>query len=252
MGQRMSDANEGLKIDVWERTKGHGGQPVQAMNRRLFMQLIAYECGDGLDPARAVGALGKALDEHGASAVLYADVNNPRGIALLSWSEDPSDFISKVRPAFGRAGLTGLQSLPGLTMIGRTYSTGYEPSLEHWLIERPKETVRNPDWRWAVWYPLRRTGGFEQLEDREKGGILREHADIGKAYGAQNLVHDVRLACHGLDANDNEFVLGLIGADLHPLSHVVQAMRKTRQTAQYIAKMGPFFVGHRVWSSAQG
>jgi chlorite dismutase len=246
----MSDANEGDKIDVWERTKGHGGQPVQAMNRRLFMQLIAYECGEG-EPSRAVATLGRALDEQSASAVIYADVNNPRGIALLSWSEDPADFVTKVRPAFGHPGLSGLRSLPAFTMIGRTYSTGYEPDLQQWLIERPKETVQNPDWPWAVWYPLRRSGAFEQLEDREKGGILREHAEIGKAYGAQNLAHDVRLACHGLDTNDNEFVIGLIGESLHPLSHVVQAMRKTRQTSQYIAHMGPFFVGHRAWRSAR-
>lgn len=247
----MSDANEGQKIDVWERTKGHGGQPVQAMNRRLFMQLIAYECGDGLEPARAIGTLGGALDEHGASAVIYADMNNPRGIAALSWSEDPADFVKKVRPAFAQPGLAGLRSLPGLTMIGRTYSTGYEPDLEQWLINRPKETAQHPDWPWAVWYPLRRSGAFEKLEDREKGGILREHAEIGKAYGAQNLAHDIRLACHGLDANDNEFVLGLIGQELHPLSHVVQAMRKTRQTAEFISQMGPFFVGHRAWCSAR-
>lgn len=247
----MSDANEGQKIDVWERTKGHGAQPVQAMNRRLFMQLIAYDCADGLDPTRAIGSLGTALDEHGASAVIYVDMNNPRGIALLSWSEDPADFVTKVRPAFAQPGLGGLRGLPGLTMIGRTYSTGYEPDLEQWLIKRPKETAQHPDWPWAVWYPLRRSGSFEQLEDREKGGILREHAEIGKAYGAQNLAHDIRLACHGLDANDNEFVLGLIGAELHPLSHVVQAMRKTRQTAQYISQMGPFFVGHRAWCSAR-
>lgn len=247
----MSDANKGDKIDVWERTKGHGGQPVQAMNRRLFMQLVGYECEDGLDPSRAVTTLGRALDELGAGAVIYADVNNPRGIAVLSWSEDPADFIGKVRPAFVAPGLTGLRSLPALTMIGRTYSTGYESDLAHWLIDRPKQTVQNADWPWAVWYPLRRSGAFEQLEDREKGGILREHAEIGMAYGQQDLAHDVRLACHGLDTNDNEFVIGLIGANLHPLSHVVQAMRKTRQTSQYIVQMGPFFVGHRAWRSAR-
>jgi chlorite dismutase len=56
----------------------------------------------------------------------------------------------------------------------------------------------------------------------------------------------VRLACHGLDANDNEFVIGLIGKDLYPLSHVVQSMRSTRQTAEFIAQMGPFFVGRAV------
>jgi chlorite dismutase len=247
----MSDASERQKIDVWERTKGHGGQPVQAMNRRLFMQLSAYECEGGLDAARAIGSLGNVLDERGASAVIYADVNNPRGIALLSWSEDPADFISKVRPALANPGLSGLRSLPSLSMLGRTYATGYESDLEYWLIKRPVETVQNADWPWAVWYPLRRSGAFEQLEDREKGGVLREHAEIGQAYGAQNLAHDVRLACHGLDTNDNEFVIGLVGEQLHPLSHVVQAMRKTRQTSQYIVQMGPFFVGHRAWRSAR-
>jgi chlorite dismutase len=79
---------------------------------------------------------------------------------------------------------------------------------------------------------------------------MREHAGIGKAYGAADLAHDIRLACHGLDANDNEFVIGLIGRDLHPLSHVVQAMRRTRQTAEFIVQMGPFFVGHALWRSA--
>ena len=45
------------------------------------------------------------------------------------------------------------------------------------------------------------------------------------------------------------FVIGLVGRELHPLSHLVQAMRKTRQTSEFIVKMGPFFVGyvlHRV------
>jgi chlorite dismutase len=249
-GVHMKDAQETPTIDVWERTKGFGGQPVQAMNRRLFMQLLGYECGEGLDPERAIGTLGAALDERGASAVIYADVNNPRGIALLSWSCDPTDFVSRVRPTLSHPGLRALRSQPALTMIGRTYSTGYEADLEYWLIKRPEETVRNAEWPWAVWYPLRRSGAFEMLEDREKGGILREHAEIGKAYGVQNLAHDVRLACHGLDANDNEFVIGLIGQELHPLSHVVQAMRKTRQTSQFITQMGPFFVGHRAWQSA--
>jgi chlorite dismutase len=100
-----------------------------------------------------------------------------------------------------------------------------------------------------VWYPLRRTGEFARLEPHEQSQILREHAQLGMAYGAQELAHDIRLACHGLDAGDNEFVIGLVGRELHPLSHLVQAMRKTRQTSEFIAKMGPFFVGyvlHRV------
>lgn len=129
-------------------------------------------------------------------------------------------------------------------MLGRTYSTGYERDLEFWLVRRPRETVLNPEWPWAVWYPLRRKGGFERLESREKGGILREHGAIGRSYASADLAHDVRLACHGLDANDNDFVIGLIGKELFPLSHVVQSMRATRQTAEFMEHMGPFFVGY--------
>jgi hypothetical protein len=42
--------------------------------------------------------------------------------------------------------------------------------------------------------------------------MMREHAQIGMAYGQQELAHDVRLACHGLDAEDNEFVIGVSSA----------------------------------------
>jgi chlorite dismutase len=44
-------------------------------------------------------------------------------------------------------------------------------------------------------------------------------------------------------------VIGLVGRELHPLSHLVQAMRKTVQTSQYLQTLGPFFVGHALWQS---
>ena len=78
---------------------------------------------------------------------------------------------------------------------------------------------------------------------------MREHGGIGRLYGEEDLAHDIRLACHGIDVADNEFVIGLVGKDLYPLSHLVQIMRKTRQTSQFIQSMGPFFVGYAVWQS---
>jgi chlorite dismutase len=60
----------------------------------------------------------------------------------------------------------------------------------------------------------------------------------------------VRLACFGLDQHDNDFVIGLIGSELYPLSACVQQMRKTRQTSTYIERMGPFFVGKALWQSS--
>ncbi|HEY5567238.1 MAG TPA: hypothetical protein VIM81_08350, partial [Gammaproteobacteria bacterium] len=58
------------------------------------------------------------------------------------------------------------------------------------------------------------------------------------------------LACHGLDKNDNDFIIGLLGRKLHPLSAIVQEMRKTEQTSQYLDSLGPFFVGNVLWRSA--
>ena len=79
--------------------------------------------------------------------------------------------------------------------------------------------------------------------------MLREHGGIGLSFGAAELAHDIRLACHGLDKNDNDFVIGLLGKKLYPLSALTERMRATVQTAQYIESMGPFFVGKAVWKS---
>lgn len=222
----------------------------QKIDRRLFMQLLVFNCPSDLDAAEVTGMLGEALKGRGGPAVIYADVNNPSGIGVLTWSEDPEHFISNVRPVFGFQPFGKLELQPEYTMLGRTYSSGYEPDLAFWLLERPKQTALNPKWPWAVWYPLRRNGAFNRLERKEQGGILREHAVIGRAYGERDLAHDIRLACHGIDKNDNDFVIGLVGKELYPLSHVVQSMRKTRQTSDYIAQMGPFFIGRAVWQSA--
>jgi chlorite dismutase len=59
----------------------------------------------------------------------------------------------------------------------------------------------------------------------------------------------VRLASHGLDQHDSDFVIGLIGKELAYLSKMVEAMRRTTQTSQYIERLGPFFVGHVAYQS---
>jgi hypothetical protein len=60
-------------------------------------------------------------------------------------------------------------------------------------------------WPWAIWYPLRRAGSFEQLSAQEQRTILMEHGGIGHAYGRAGYGTDIRLACYGLDQNDNDF-----------------------------------------------
>jgi chlorite dismutase len=230
-------------IDVQEYGGKRDGER-QAMNRRLYMQLLVFDVAPGTGADETAKHTADLCDRGNVPAVVYADAMDPRGVGLLTWSEDPAHFVHKVRRLFADAALAHVSLRPGYAMIGRTYSTGHEPELEWTLLRRPIENVSEKRYPWHVWYPLRRTAAFARLEPHEQSQILREHATIGMAYGAQELAHDVRLACYGLDAGDNEFVIGLVGRDLHPLSHLVQAMRKTRQTSEFIDKMGPFFVGH--------
>jgi hypothetical protein len=231
-------------VDVQEYGGKREGER-QSMDRRLFMQLLVFDvspAGRGADDV--AGEVARLLAQGRVSGVVYADAASPRGLGLLTWSEDPAHFVGAVRPLFAHDVLASVVPRDSFTMLGRTYATGHEPDLEHALLRRAVDNVTNEGYRWHVWYPLRRTPAFARLEPHEQSQILREHAQIGMAYGAQELAHDIRLACYALDAADNEFVIGLVGRDLHPLSHLVQAMRKTRQTSEFIAKMGPFFVGH--------
>jgi chlorite dismutase len=165
-------------------------------------------------------------------------------------TEDPGVLVGEIRALLGREPFSSLAPKPELTMVGRTYATGHESDLEDWLLAKPRRNALNPEWPWAIWYPLRRKAEFALLPKPEQGKILSEHAVIGRAYGESGYAADIRLACHGLDARDNEFVLGLVGPELYPLSRLVQDMRKTQQTARYIQSLGPFFVGRVYWQRA--
>jgi chlorite dismutase len=237
------------EIDVRERGAPQDGN-VQYLDRRLFMQLLAFHVREGQDLATVHAALCAGLTDRRIEAVVYEDINDPRGLGLLTWSEDPTHFVEAVRPALGGGALSSLVLRPELTMLGRAYSTGREADLQFWMVERPRKNALDAAYPWAVWYPLRRKGAFERLSQDDQRQVLLEHAILGRAYGDKDLAHDIRLACHGLDAQDNEFVIGLVGRTLHPLSHLVHAMRSTRQTSEFIDKMGPFFVGHVSFRSA--
>jgi chlorite dismutase len=229
--------------DISEKGGMKGGQPQRA-DTRLFMQLLVFGgCSES-------SSLIDALERAGLAGVLYEDVNDPLGVALLTFSDDPAMFLDRVRPLLKQAPFASLVQKPEYTMLGRSYSLGYEPDLIDVLLHRPRRTVLNRDWPWAVWYPLRRSGRFAQLPVEEQRVILAEHGAIGMSFGAADLAHDIRLACHGLDKDDNDFVIGLIGKNLYPLSAIVQAMRKTQQTSLYLERLGPFFVGRAVWQSA--
>jgi Chlorite dismutase len=231
------------KLNLSERGGPRDSEP-QLSDRRLFMQLLAF--GQTQDPSK----LAVALESAGFEAVLYKDLNDPAGVALLTWSEQPDFFITLLRPFLAEKPFANLALKSEYTMLGRTYALGHEPDLEDWLLAKPRRTVLNREWPWAVWYPLRRKGAFSALPLEEQGPILSEHGRIGHAFGEAGYAQDIRLACFGLDVHDNDFVIGLVGGELYPLSACVQYMRKTRQTSTYIESMGPFFVGKAFWQSS--
>jgi Chlorite dismutase len=231
-------------IDLREKGGPRDGVP-QTSDRRLFVQFLAFgDCDDA-------GPVGRGLEGAGLAAAVYADLHDPRGIGVVVMDENPEVFVTSVREVFLKPPLASLRLKPEHALLGRTYGTGFEPNLEDWLLKRPKRVIQGEAARWAVWYPLRRLGAFAGLAPEEQGAILREHGRIGHTFGDAGLVQDIRLACFGLDRDDNDFVIGLLGRELHPLSACIQAMRGTRQTSQYMQHMGPFFVGRTIWQSPQ-
>ncbi len=234
--------SETFQLDLSEKGKDKDGQPI-SLNRRLFMQLLAY------GNCRHPGALAEALAQAGLDSVLYLDMNDPQGVAVLALHEDPNYFVTEWRRWLTQPPFVDLTPKPEYTMLGRTYSVGYESDLEATLITRPRRRVLDPEWPWVIWYPLRRVKNFETLPEQEQRLVLMEHGGIGHTFGKAGYAHDIRLDCHGLDKYDNDFVIGVLGRELHPISAVVQAMRKTKQTSQYLESLGPFFIGKAFWQA---
>jgi len=231
-------------VDLRERGQDADGKTI-FLDARLYMQLLVYT-GAHLNHNQ----IQSELDETGFCGVMYSSLHDPNGVGLLTVSEDPSFFVSELKDYLYHSAFDQLECRSDLTMVGRTYSIGYESDLKETLILRPRRYICNPAWPWAIWYPVRRSGEFEHLAADQRRKILMEHGGIGLAYGRSDLAHDIRLACQGLDQNDNDFVVGILGKQLHPLSAIIERMRKTQQTSQYLTNLGPFFVGYTIWQSS--
>ncbi len=121
-----SESTDGL--DIRERSQTSDGRTL-TLDRRLFMQLLAFGGSD--DSAPLIGALTGAA----WPGVLYEDLNDPRGVALLTWSDDSDFFISDLRRFLKQPPFRDLTPKPEHTMLGRTYAQGYEPDLEQALMD---------------------------------------------------------------------------------------------------------------------
>ncbi|MDQ3081728.1 MAG: chlorite dismutase family protein [Gemmatimonadota bacterium] len=210
----------------------------------LFMQLQVFTgCRDSQPVVLA-------LRESGITAAVYESATDPLGVGVVVACREPDELVDRVAPLYRSDIFCSLVPCPRLTMTGRTYLIGYESDHEATLIHRPLEKLLAPSLRWVIWYPLRRSGAFERISADEQRIAMREHGSAGAEFAKSGMAHDIRLSCHGLDANDNDFVIGIAGPELAPLSALVERMRKTVQTSMYLEKLGPFFVGRALWQSA--
>lgn len=228
--------------DVLEHGRSPEGKDLTS-DHRIYMQLLVFT--DCRDPQPCIAF----IQQTGWDAVIYQDVANPWGLGLLLMHTDPDFFVSTTAPELRTSPWTHLTPVPDGTLFARSYSIGYESDLDHTLVHRPRSRALSPEWPWAVWYPLRRTGEFANLAKRDKMKILGEHGTIGRAWGEAGHAHDIRLSCFGMDRADNDFAVALVGAELRSLSKIVETMRGTVQTSTYIEKLGPFFVGKALYQS---
>lgn len=236
-GRPAAPETEGT-LDLAEKGRSTDGKSI-SLDRRLFMQFMAF--GSDQTPE-----LIEKLKSASAQCVVYQDVNDPRGIGVMAFCEDPAYLVDTIHPILNSEDLL-LEAKEEYTMLGRTYSIGYEPNLEDVLVTRSAKRVCDPQTPWVVYYPVRRSGQFERQSKEDQRKMLMEHGGIGHAYGKAGFATDIRLAGHGLNKSDNDFVIGLLGKELFPLSALVQHMRRTRQTSEFIESMGPFFVGRVLW-----
>lgn len=208
--------------------------------RRLWIQFLAF------GGCAQLGPLQKALETSPCPATLYADLNDPWGVGLVRMHEDPGFFTGEGRQWLVDSPFADLDPKPEFTMTGRTYAVGYESNLDEVLVDRPRTRLLDPALGWAIWYPVRRTKDFEALPEDRKHEVMMDHGGIGMKFGKANLGHDIRLACHGLDRNDNDFVIAVLAPELVNASLVIQAMRKSLQTMHHLDGLGPFFTGRVV------
>src|SRR5438128_9917643 len=107
------------------------------------MQLSAF--GGCLDAK----LLQRALESSRLEAVLYQDVNDPRGVAVVAMSEDPIFFVSALPEVLNAEPFPGLTHKPDLAMLGRTYASGLETDFEDGLLRRPRPPAVHPAVPWG-------------------------------------------------------------------------------------------------------
>ena len=119
--------DEETKLDISEKGRNKDGTPI-SINRRLYMQFLAFGGSDNDD------SLTRDLKSAEFDSVLYSDINDPSGVGLLTLNESADFFTNELRQFLRKSSFRTLIHKLAYTMLGRTYSFGYESDLVDTLI----------------------------------------------------------------------------------------------------------------------
>ena len=93
--QNRESSSELDSVDITEKGRSASGEVITS-TRRLYMQLLAF--GDVKDTQALIWALESARIE----GALYEDINDPRGVAIVTYSESPDFFVDDLRDFHSR------------------------------------------------------------------------------------------------------------------------------------------------------
>jgi chlorite dismutase len=208
----------------------------------LFVQLQVFDIEPAAGPRAIVSALSRRLREKRIDGVIYGDANDHRGIGLLTWASDPAAILENVHALLGGKRFSALTPRPGWVMFGRVSGES---------AEGLPDVVLHAEQRWATWYPMRNKAEWGTLDQAKKAAAQKEHGAVAKEFVDSDKVSYVRLSCNGLDPEDNDHIFGLTATSLEDISLLQEAMRGTSQIANYVDKIGPVFVGRKVWQNPE-
>jgi chlorite dismutase len=204
----------------------------EAADSSLFMQLLVFtDCSE-------IKPLLLPLKHLPLDCVVYKDLNDPQGFALLAVADDPELFVTDLRDVLCSRLFRVLMQRHDLTMTGRTWGDANSN------IDQLEAVVKDEEWAWVLWYPMRGTPAFAALNEAEQVAVL-DGITSSTGLNAGDFGH-VRLKSHALDRDGNEFIHGVHARSPHDLSRFIEAFTRAEQHAEHIASAGPFFIGRDV------
>ena len=206
----------------------------------LFLQLQIFDIEPAAGPRAMVSALSRRLREKRIDGVIYGDANDHRGIGLLTWAADPGDILDNVHALLGGKRFSALTPRPGWVMLGCVSGDAAATT---------PELLLDPNQNWATWYPQRNKAEWGSLGDAAQAKVLEEAGGVAKSSIDEGKVSYVRLACQGIDPEDNDHIFALTAANLLDINELQAAMRGTALLTTHLQKMGPVFVGRKIWQN---